>query len=57
MFFKKSFVVIMLLASQVGFVSAAETIILDGSSGMLPLASALAKVYQEKSRDLELELG
>ena len=57
MFFKKSFVVIMLLASQVGFVSAAEKIILDGSSGMLPLASALAKVYQEKSRDLELELG
>lgn len=57
MLFKKSFVVILLFASQVGFVSAAEKIILDGSSGMLPLAAALAKAYQEKSRDPELELG
>jgi phosphate transport system substrate-binding protein len=56
MLFKKLFVVILLFASQVGFASA-EKIILDGSSGMLPLASALAKVYQEKSRDPELELG
>jgi phosphate transport system substrate-binding protein len=37
--------------------SGAETIVLDGSTGMLPLARALAKAYQQKSRDPELELG
>jgi phosphate transport system substrate-binding protein len=34
-----------------------ETIILDGSTGMLPLAGALAKAYQQKSSDLQIELG
>jgi phosphate transport system substrate-binding protein len=57
MLFKKGFVLILLFASRVEVVSAAEKIILDGSSGMLPLASALAKAYQQKSSDPELELG
>lgn len=34
-----------------------ETIILDGSTGMLPLANALAKAYQQKSSDPQIELG
>jgi len=57
MLFRKVFALILLLASRVEFAPAAEKIILDGSSGMLPLASALAKAYQQKSRDPELELG
>ena len=35
----------------------AEKIVLDGSSGMLPLATALAKAYQAKFADPQLELG
>jgi phosphate transport system substrate-binding protein len=35
----------------------AETIVLDGSTGMLPLARALAKAYQEKNPDPRIELG
>jgi len=35
----------------------AEKIILDGSSGMLPLATALAKAYQARSPDPQVELG
>lgn len=35
----------------------AETIALDGSTGMLPLARALAKAYQQKSPDPQIELG
>jgi phosphate transport system substrate-binding protein len=54
---RKAFVVILFLASSVTFASAAEKILLDGSTGMLPLASALAKAYQQKSTDPELELG
>lgn len=34
-----------------------DTIILDGSTGMLPLANALAKAYQQKSSDPQIELG
>jgi len=37
--------------------SGAETVVLDGSTGMLPLASALAKAYQQKFSDPQLELG
>lgn len=37
--------------------SGAEKIILDGSSGMLPLAAALGKAFQQKSPDPELEMG
>ena len=57
MLFKKALVLILLFASRVEVASAAEKIILDGSSGMLPLVSALAKAYQQKSSDPELELG
>jgi len=35
----------------------AETIVLDGSTGMLPLARALAKAYQQKYSDPQIELG
>jgi phosphate transport system substrate-binding protein len=35
----------------------AEPIVLDGSTGMLPLARALAKAYQEKNPDPRIELG
>jgi phosphate transport system substrate-binding protein len=35
----------------------AETIVLDGSTGMLPLARALAKAYQQKNPDPQIELG
>lgn len=35
----------------------AEKLILDGSSGMLPLATALAKAYQARSPDPQVELG
>jgi phosphate transport system substrate-binding protein len=37
--------------------SAEEKIVLDGSTGMLPLATALAKAYQQKYPDAQLELG
>lgn len=36
---------------------AAETIVLDGSSGMLPLARALAAAYQKQSSDPRVETG
>jgi len=36
---------------------ATDTIVLDGSTGMLPLARALAKAYQQKSSDPTVELG
>lgn len=57
MLVRKALILILLFVSQVEFAPAAEKIILDGSSGMLPLASALAKAYQQKSSDPELELG
>jgi phosphate transport system substrate-binding protein len=34
-----------------------DKIILDGSTGMLPLAGALAKAYQQKYADPQIELG
>jgi phosphate transport system substrate-binding protein len=57
MFWRIVFILIFLFSSQVEFASAAEKILLDGSSGMLPLASALAKAYQQKFSDPELILG
>lgn len=57
MWFKISLAVALLFACQPGISSAADKIILDGSTGMLPLASALAKAYQEKSSDPEFEFG
>jgi phosphate transport system substrate-binding protein len=35
----------------------AEQIVLDGSSGMLPLAKALASAYQQRSADPQVEIG
>jgi phosphate transport system substrate-binding protein len=35
----------------------AETVALDGSTGMLPLARALAKAYQQKNPEPQIELG
>jgi phosphate transport system substrate-binding protein len=35
----------------------AEQIVLDGSSGMLPLAKALASAYQQRSSDPKVEIG
>jgi phosphate transport system substrate-binding protein len=37
--------------------SGEDKIILDGSTGMLPLAGALAKAYQQKYSDPQIELG
>jgi phosphate transport system substrate-binding protein len=36
---------------------AAETIVLDGSSGMLPLAQALATAYQQRSAEPQVDTG
>jgi phosphate transport system substrate-binding protein len=46
----------LLLSASLG-AWAAETIVLDGSTGMLPLARALAKAYQQKNPDPVIELG
>lgn len=54
---RKVFVLILLLACCAQSALAAEKIVLDGSTGMLPLAAALAKAYQQKFGDSELELG
>ncbi len=35
----------------------AEQIVLDGSSGMLPLAKALASAYQQRSSNPQVEIG
>jgi phosphate transport system substrate-binding protein len=45
-------VLVMSLSAQ-----AQEKILLDGSTGMLPLAAALAGAYQEKYKDLQVSLG
>lgn len=49
--------VTLLLALGVQAAWGAETIILDGSTGMLPLTTALGKAFQEKFPDPRLELG
>lgn len=36
---------------------AEEKIVLDGSTGMLPLAKALAAAYQQRSADPQVEIG
>jgi phosphate transport system substrate-binding protein len=49
---------IMLLSALMALpASGQEKIVLDGSSGMLPLAQALAKAYRQQSDDLRVELG
>jgi ABC-type phosphate transport system substrate-binding protein len=35
----------------------AEQIIIDGSTGVMPLVSALAKAYREQNRDVAIEIG
>ncbi|MGH7848385.1 MAG: phosphate ABC transporter substrate-binding protein [Candidatus Binatia bacterium] len=48
----------MLLALVVSVPAVAqERVVIDGSTGMLPLATALAKAYQEKYPDSEVDLG
>jgi phosphate transport system substrate-binding protein len=47
----------LLLALMVLPTWAAETIVLDGSTGMLPLAQALATAYQQRSSDPHVEIG
>lgn len=57
--FSKTFhlTVALLLAAAVLPAWGQEKIILDGSSGMLPLAKALATEYQKKVPDAQVELG
>jgi phosphate transport system substrate-binding protein len=57
MWSRKASLIVLLFTAPLHSVAAGEKIILDGSTGMLPLASALAKAYQQKSGDPELELG
>lgn len=38
-------------------VHSAEKIVIDGSTGVMPLVSALAKVYQEQNSDVTIEIG
>lgn len=52
-----SWAVSLLVASAVLPAWSEERIILDGSSGMLPLANVLATAYQQKSSDPRIELG
>jgi phosphate transport system substrate-binding protein len=47
----------LLLALTVLPAAGAEKIVLDGSSGMLPLAKALATAYQQQSSDPQVETG
>ena len=50
-------VICLLLVLCFTSVRAQEKIVLDGSTGMLPLARALAKAYQAKYTESLLELG
>jgi len=47
----------LLLALMILPARGAESIVLDGSSGMLPLARALAAAYQKQSPDPQVETG
>jgi phosphate transport system substrate-binding protein len=51
------FAITLLLAFVVLPAWAEEKIVLDGSSGMLPLAQALATAYQQRSSDPQVEIG
>ena len=52
-----SSIVTLLLVLMTPLASGAEQIVLDGSSGMLPLAKALASAYQQRSSDPQVEIG
>ena len=54
---KREMSVLLLMASSAMGAWGEERIILDGSSGMLPLANVLATTYQQKSSDPRIELG
>ncbi len=54
---RSSSIVTLLLALMTPSASGAEQIVLDGSSGMLPLAKALASAYQQRSSDPQVEIG
>jgi phosphate transport system substrate-binding protein len=51
------FSIIVLMALMILPARGAESIVLDGSSGMLPLARALATAYQKQSSDPQVETG
>lgn len=51
------YLVVLLAAFTVTTARGAESIVLDGSSGMLPLARALAAAYQKQSSDPRVETG
>ena len=51
------FTIALLWALVSSLASGAEQIVLDGSSGMLPLAKALASAYQQRSSDPQVEIG
>ena len=52
-----SLAVLLLLALGAAPAWSEEKIVLDGSSGMLPLAKVLASAYQQKSASPEVEIG
>jgi phosphate transport system substrate-binding protein len=54
---RSRFTVALLWALVSSLAWSAEQIILDGSSGMLPLAKALASAYQQRSSDPQVEIG
>ena len=51
------FTIALLWALMSSLAWGAEQIVLDGSSGMLPLAKALASAYQQRSPDPQVEIG
>jgi phosphate transport system substrate-binding protein len=51
------FTIALLCALVSSLARGAEQIVLDGSSGMLPLAKALASAYQQRSFDPQVEIG
>lgn len=51
------FTIALLCALTSSLAWGAEKIVLDGSSGMLPLAKALAAAYQQRSADPQIEIG
>ena len=51
------FTMVLLCALVSSLTWGAEQIVLDGSSGMIPLAKALAAAYQQRSSDPQVETG
>lgn len=52
-----AFTIALLSASAGSFAWGADQIMLDGSTGMLPLAKALASAYQQRVSDPRVEIG